>query len=264
MKSDRKYLSLALLVAILFFSSFIVFKQTEKPTLYIIGDSTVKNGKGKGDGSLWGWGSFIGAFFKSDKINVENDALGGTSSRTFQTNGLWDGVLVKIKKGDFVMMQFGHNDGSPLDDTARARGTIKGIGPESKEIYNPIKKKKETVYTYGWYMRKFISDIRSKGATPVICSPVPRNPVKDGVMKLEDDSYATWAQELAKTEQVDFIGLNKIIKDKYALLSAEKVNAFFTQKDHTHTNEEGAKMNAISVVEGLKELKKCALRNYLN
>ncbi|KLT67423.1 rhamnogalacturonan acetylesterase [Pedobacter sp. BMA] len=263
MKSNKTYLGLILSAAFIIFSSCVLLKQKDKPTLFLIGDSTVKNGKGKGDGSLWGWGSFIGEFFDTGKINVENDALGGTSSRTFQTNGLWDAVLAKVKKGDFVMMQFGHNDGSPLDDTARARGTIKGIGMESKETYNPIKKKQEVVYTYGWYMRKFINDIKAKGATAIICSPVPRNPVRNNKITLVDDSYATWAQELARTEKVDFIPLNQLIKDKYATLTADEVNAYFTEKDHTHTNEAGAKVNAAAVVEGLKALKSSKLKTYL-
>lgn len=54
-----------------------------KPTLFLIGDSTVKNGKGKGDGGLWGWGSYLPAYFYTTRIRVENDALGGTSSRTY-------------------------------------------------------------------------------------------------------------------------------------------------------------------------------------
>ncbi len=262
MKST-KYLHLILLTAFIIFSSCIVLKQQAKPTLFLIGDSTVKNGKGKGDGSLWGWGSFIGNLFDTNKITVENDALGGTSSRTFQTNGLWDAVLVKIKKGDFVMMQFGHNDSSPLDDTARARGTIKGIGMESKDTYNPIKKKQETVYTYGWYMRKFINDVKAKGATPIICSSIPRNPVKGDQVVLVNDSYAGWAEEVAKAEKIDFIPLNKIIKDKYAALSASEVKSFFTEKDHTHTNEAGAQLNAAAVVEGLKSLPNNKLNQYL-
>ncbi|UKT64206.1 rhamnogalacturonan acetylesterase [Pedobacter mucosus] len=263
MKSNKTYLTLAIIGVFIIFSSFIILKQKEKPTLFLIGDSTVKNGKGKGDGSLWGWGSFIGELFNAEKITVENDALGGTSSRTFQTNGLWDAVLVKIKKGDFVMMQFGHNDGSALDDTARARGTIKGIGMESRDTFNPIKKKQEVVYTYGWYMRKFINDIKAKGATPIICSPIPRNPVKDGKVVLATDSYATWSEEIAKAEKIDFIPLNEIIKDKYAASTADQVKAYFTEKDHTHTNEEGAKLNSLSVVEGLKLLKNNKLQNYL-
>ncbi len=263
MKSITKHLPLILLASLIILSSCVVLKQAEKPTLFLIGDSTVKNGKGKGDGSLWGWGSFISEFFDTNKIAVENNALGGTSSRTFQTNGLWQPVLAKIKKGDFVMMQFGHNDGSPLDDTARARGTIKGIGEESKETYNPIKKKQEVVYTYGWYLRKFINDIKAKGATPIVCSPIPRNPVKEDKMVLGNDSYAKWAEEVAKAEKVDFIPLNQLIKDKYAASTADVVKTYFTEKDHTHTNEAGAKLNASLVVEGLKALKGSKLKNYL-
>jgi lysophospholipase L1-like esterase len=263
MKLNKKYLSLILITGFTVFSSCIILKQTEKPTLFLIGDSTVKNGKGKGDGFLWGWGSFIDTFFDLTKINIENNALGGTSSRTFQTNGLWDVVLVKVKKGDFVMMQFGHNDGSPLDDTARARGTIRGIGDESKEIYNPIKKKQEVVYTYGWYLRKFINDVKAKGAIPIVCSPIPRNPVKNGEVKLENDSYADWAKQVANAEGVHFIPLNQLIKDKYATLTADEIKTFFTEKDHTHTNLEGAKLNAEIVVDGLKGLKKNNLKKYI-
>lgn len=263
MKSISNRLGLTLLSIFIFCFSCTLLKSKQKPTLFLIGDSTVKNGKGKGDGALWGWGSLISDFFNADKINVENDALGGTSSRTFQTNGLWAPVLAKIKKGDFVMIQFGHNDSSPLDDTARARGTIRGIGLESKAIYNPIKKTDEMVYTYGWYMRKFIDDIKLKGATPIVCSSIPRNPVKDGKVILMNDPYADWAQEVAGAEKVSFIPLNQLIKDKYATLSAAQVQAYFTAKDHTHTNVEGARLNASLVVEGVRALKSNPLRNYL-
>ncbi|RRN78147.1 lysophospholipase, partial [Pseudoxanthomonas sp. SGD-10] len=143
MKIKNIALLLALSGASLLLSSFIWFSQS-KPTLFLIGDSTVKNGKGKGDGGLWGWGSFLADYFDKDKIDVENRALGGTSSRTFYNNPqLWQKVLDEIKPGDFVMMQFGHNDSSPLADTLRARGTIKGNGDEFEEIYNPILKQRE-------------------------------------------------------------------------------------------------------------------------
>src|SRR6267142_1840260 len=128
----------------------------QRPTLYIIGDSTVKNGKGKGDGSLWGWGSFLDESFDTSQIAVRNYALGGRSSRTFITEGHWDQVVSQLKPGDYVIMQFGHNDGGPLDDTARARGSIRGIGDDSTQIYNPIRKVQEVVHSYGWYMCKYV------------------------------------------------------------------------------------------------------------
>lgn len=256
----KKHLGLMLAAGIVLFSAFTLLK--EKPTLYVIGDSTVKNGKGKGDKDMWGWGDFIAGFFDKEKLSVENRALGGTSSRTFQTKGLWDSVLVKIKPGDFVMMQFGHNDGSPLDDTARARGTIKGIGTESKDIYNPITKKQEVVYTYGWYLRKFINDAKAKGAIAIVCSPIPRNDWKEGKVVRSTGSYGSWAQEVAKAEGAYFIDLNKLTADKYDLSGPATVAAYFPG-DHTHTNGEGARINAASVAEGLKDLKKCPLNKYL-
>ena len=145
------------------------------PTLFLIGDSTVRNGHGDGANGQWGWGDLIGPYFDSKKINVVNRALGGRSSRTYLTGGYWSTVLALMKPGDFVMMQFGHNDGGPLDDTSRARGTIPGIGEETREIENPITKRREVVHTYGWYLRKYIVDARAKGATPVVCSLVPRD-----------------------------------------------------------------------------------------
>src|SRR5215208_4293829 len=168
-KFSRRSWMLASALFVMVFSSFFLLKK-EKPVFYIIGDSTVKNGDGTGKGSLWGWGNFIAGYFNTTKIKIENDALGGRSSRTFITEGRWDKVLVNLKKGDYVIMQFGHNDSGPLDDTARARGTIKGIGHESKEVYNPIMKKQEVVYTYGYYMRKYIRDTKAKGALPIVCS----------------------------------------------------------------------------------------------
>ena len=100
----------------------------EKPVLYIIGDSTVRNGDGTGSNGQWGWGSFIADYFDSAKLLVSNQAIGGRSSRTFITEGRWNKIMSTLKKGDYVIMQFGHNDPGPLDDTARARGTLKGVG----------------------------------------------------------------------------------------------------------------------------------------
>lgn len=233
----------------------------KRPTLYIIGDSTVKNGKGKGDGGLWGWGSYLDGYFDTTKVAVRNYALGGRSSRTFITEGHWDQVLSQLKEGDYVIMQFGHNDSGPLDDTARARGTIKGTGEETKDIYNPIMKKNETVHTYGWYMRKYVEDAKAKGAISIICSPIPRYNFVDGKVARSTD-YGVWAKETAEATGAWFIDLNAIIADQYDQLGADKAKDFFPG-DHTHTNEAGARLNAASVVTGLKKLDRLKLRTYL-
>lgn len=260
MKVQKKHKGFALAMILIISSAFTLLK--DKPTLYIIGDSTVKNGSGKGLNNMWGWGDMMAGFFDQDKIKIENHALGGTSTRTFLSKGLWDSVLVKIKPGDFVIMQFGHNDSGALDDTARARGTIKGVGLESKEIYNPITRKQEVVYTYGWYLRKFIKESKAKGATAIVCSPIPRNDWKEGKVLRSENGYGGWAQQVAKEEGAYFVDLNKLTADKYDQSGETVVKAYFPG-DHTHTNEAGAKINAASVAEGLRALKKCPVNRYM-
>lgn len=232
------------------------------PTLFLVGDSTVKVGT-KGQ---QGWGDPIARMFDTQRINVENRARGGRSSRTFLTEGLWEQVLADAKEGDFVIIQFGHNDGGPLDDTSRARGTIRGTGEESKEIYNPIMKKQEVVHTYGWYLRKYVTDARAKGMTPIICSPIPhrpKKPVEKG--RAEDWSYVRDAEAVAKQMDVPFINLNLITMTHYADMKPEEIKEkYFTPADDTHTNPAGAERNAISVIEGLKSLKDHPLTRYLS
>jgi len=241
--------------------SFISLKK-EKPVFYVIGDSTVRNGDGTGKNQQWGWGSFVADHFDTNKISVRNLAIGGRSSRTFITEGRWDKITATLKKGDYVIMQFGHNDGGPLDDTARARGTIKGIGDESKEIYNPITKKQEVVYTYGWYMRKYIRETKAKGAIAIVCSPIPRNEWKDGKVIRSPDTYSGWAEQVAKEEGAYFIDLNNLVALKYEELGEEKVKPLFPA-DHTHTNLDGAKINTDIVINAIKQIKPGKLQKYL-
>jgi rhamnogalacturonan acetylesterase len=235
--------------------------EDKKPVLFIIGDSTVKNGDGTGKNQQWGWGSFIADYFDTTKISAKNHAIGGRSSRTFITEGRWDKIMANLKKRDYVIIQFGHNDGGPLDDTARARGSIKGIGEEAKEIYNPITKKQEVVYTFGHYMRKYIRDAKSKGAIAIVCSLIPRNEWKEGKVERADGSYGTWARQIAKTEGAYFIDLNNIVAEKYEAMGASAVKPFFPV-DHTHTNLEGAKLNAGLVIAELKKIKPGKLNKY--
>ncbi|MDF2193671.1 rhamnogalacturonan acetylesterase [Paraflavitalea sp. CAU 1676] len=242
--------------------SFVLWQQ-QKPTLYIIGDSTVRNGDGSGSNNQWGWGSLVAPFFDTTSIGVRNHAIGGRSSRTFINEGRWQRILDVLKPGDYVIMQFGHNDAGPLDDTARARGTIRGIGEESKEIYNPITKKQEVVYTYGWYMRKYVAEAKAKGAIAIICSPVPRNNFKEGKVNRANEDYGKWARETAAATGAFFIDLNNNIADEYEKLGPDQVKTFFPA-DHTHTNKEGAQVNAGIVVKGIAGLKDCDLRKFLN
>jgi lysophospholipase L1-like esterase len=224
-------------------------------TVFLIGDSTVKNGSGRGADGLWGWGIFLGDYLDPAKAAVQNRALGGRSSRTYLIEGLWAKVLTDLKPGDVVLIQFGHNDGGPLD-TGRARASLKGVGDETKDVVPETTRKAETVHTYGWYLRKYVEDTRAKGAIPIILSPVPQNMWNDqGKVNRASKDYGGWAAEVANAEGVRFVDLNDIVAKHYEEEGKEKVEStYFTKVDHTHTSEAGARLSALSLVEGLRAL----------
>ena len=99
----------------------------QAPSIFIAGDSTAANGA---PGAI-GWGKPFAAFFDASKVNVVNSARGGRSSRTFVTEGLWDRLISDVKTGDYVLIQFGHNDGSAINGAQIARGSLPGLGDET-------------------------------------------------------------------------------------------------------------------------------------
>src|SRR5258705_2780154 len=103
---SKKHFTIIALLCMVVLSSFIVIKK-EKPVFYIIGDSTVRNGDGTGKNQQWGWGSMMADYFDTNKISVQNLAIGGRSSRTFITEGRWDKIMATLKKGDYAIIQFG-------------------------------------------------------------------------------------------------------------------------------------------------------------
>jgi lysophospholipase L1-like esterase len=220
------------------------------PTLLLIGDSTVKNSWDTGPDGLWGWGRPLAAHFNEAGINVENQALGGTNSRSYISGGHWQRVLALVRPGDFVMMQFGHNDGGP-------NGSLRGSGEET-EVRGA-----ETIHTYGWYLAQYIADIKAKGAIPIVCSLVPRNDWADGKVLRAAADYGEWAREAAVESGAFFIDLNALIAARYDRMGEEAVKPLFP-KEHTHTGWEGARLNAEMVVEGIKGLKECNLKSYLS
>jgi len=266
MKNISTFISVFLFVV----STLGVFAQnidkTNTPVVYIIGDSTVKNGQDKGDRGQWGWGHFLPLWFDTDKISFENHAIGGRSSRSFIREGRWDNVLALVKKGDYVIIQFGHNDGGELN-SGRARASLSGIGDDFKDIVyenaddKDLEGKSDRVFTYGYYLRKYIKDVKQKGATPIICSLVPRNRWENGTL-IRDEKHAVWAKQVATREKVYFLDLNKYVGDIYTILGEVIVKDYFSE-DHTHTSLTGAMLNAKSVAELIGKQKKCALKKYM-
>lgn len=213
---------------------------------------------------MCGWGNVINSRFDESKIKIVNRARGGRSSRTFFNEGLWDAVSKEIKPGDFVLMQFGHNDGGPLEGDPKGRRSLPGTGDETREVNKPNSEEKETVHTFGWYMRHFTKDAMSKGATVIILSPIPRDNWKNGKVLRTTDSFTRWDSEIASQEKALVVDLNNLIASKYETLGQDGVKKFFTasERDRTHTSKDGAEFNADNVVAGIKSLDACKLKEY--
>jgi len=225
--------------------------RSEMPTLFLIGDSTVNNST-KGQ---VGWGTVLPDLFDTNRIRVVNRARGGRSSRTYFTEGLWNQVQADLKPGDFVLMQFGHNDGGPLTHP-KNRASVKGIGDETRSVTNQTSGVVENVHSYGWYLRQYVSGAKAKGAMPIVLSLVPRNMWADGKVLRASKDYGKWAGEVAQQEGVPFLNLNEIVARHYEQLGQEKVAAeLFGPTDHTHTTPAGARVNAECVAEGIRDLK---------
>ena len=235
-----------------------------RSTLWLIGDSTVRNGQDRGDNGQWGWGSVVGRYVDTSRINVRNRALGGTSSRSFRNNRRWEQILSEMRPGDYLVMQFGHNDAGPLDDPARARGTLRGNGEETRAIENPITKQPELVHTYGWYLRQYVAEAKAKGVKAcIICSPIPRNAWTAGKV-VRNTGYGPAAAEAARQAGAAFVDLNEIAARRYEAEGQEKVaREYFTPTDGTHTSWSGAVVNAECFVEGLRGLGQTDLVGYL-
>ena len=281
-----------------------------KPTLYIISDSTANNG-------INGWGTAFASYFDPAKVRVVNSALAGRSSRSYMAEGHWDPIVAQLKPGDLVLLQWGHNDtGTPSQAHAGDRSSLPGLGEETAIVPTPAGTKLAfgaapadatpttpvdpnlpagplaLVHTYGWYMRKYISDAQAKGARVVVLTVTVRNiwsnpnatfgtavsdtatlvsqkdnynPADDKVERGLDDghghNFAEESRQIAHAQNVPLVDLTNINADKFDLQGREKTILLFkptnpaTKGDHTHTNPTGADFNANSIVSGLKALK---------
>ncbi len=229
------------------------------PTLFVVGDSTLKS-----NAPMRGWAQEIGAFFDPAKINIVNRAIGGRSSRTFRNEGRWDAVLKELKPGDFVLVQFGHNDAGKFDDPrAKGRPSLHGGGEETQEVTKPDGTT-ETVHTFGWYMRQYGTEAKAKGAKVFFCSMIPhKNWAGAKINRGERDGLVKWTEEAAKASGAGYIDLNEMVALEYEKLGPEKVEPLFADKG-THTTPAGAELNAQFVVAGLRGLPGAPFDRYLS
>ena len=242
-----------------------------KPVVFITGDSTVKNAD-KDENGMWGWGAVANTIFDETKIDIVNAAMAGRSCRTYLNEGRWEKVYNSLKPGDFVLIQFGHNDIGAIDKPkyraaiASANDTCHvyrmQAAKEDLAKQNVIDQKLksnaqvgsyEVVYSFGWYLKKFIQDVREKGATPILVSLTPRNEWTDGKIERRNDTYGKWYREVAEDTGVEFVDLHNITADFLDKKCGKKEKAMkYFNHDHTHTSLLGAKTNAQSIAKGLR------------
>jgi rhamnogalacturonan acetylesterase len=230
------------------------------PTLYIAGDSTASTG----NPAHRGWGAVLIDFLDTSKINVINRAIGGRSLRSYTAEGHWDEIVQHLKPGDWVIIEFGHNDGGD-PALAKSRGDVPGIGDNIVTTTTPDGRT-ETVHSFGWYLRKYIRDAKAKGARPIVSTTTPRNfwdgqtrsRIERGMGQMRD-----WADQIARQEGALFIDHSNLSADALEKIGFAGSQAFFPA-DHTHTSTSGALLNAETLIAGLEALPGKPMAAYLS
>lgn len=216
-----------------------------KRKVHTIGDSTM-SGYQPAATPKRGWGMYLQAFFNADSVEVNNRGKSGASSRTFyETENLWPSVKKQMKAGDYLIIQFAHNDekckGKDVyvyNDELRAQGAkdtitdMRGTDPNT---------------TYKVYLRKFIREAREMGVTPILMSPVCRAYFKDGkinnegrhVLSFEKD-YVRSMREVAEDFHVPFLDMTTRSAEQFEAMGQEYcMEHYFNCGDKTHTGQEG-------------------------
>lgn len=231
-------------ISILFlFLSLMIFAQ--KPTLFLIGDSTMSNKDNPEKNPEHGWGQVLPQFFTTE-IEIQNHAMNGRSSKSFRTEGRWDKVEKQLKKGDFVIIQFGHNDQKLKDST---------------KFTNP--------YTqYRANLERYVTETRAKGATPILMTSITRrNFNENGVLIDTHKEYSLVVRLVADAMKVPFVDMQLLTEQMEISYGPEKSKMLhlhfkagenpYYQKDKaddTHLSRIGAETVARLAVNAMKTL----------
>ncbi len=218
----------------------------KKIKVYLIGDSTMCEYT-INRAPLTGWGMPFKYFFDST-VTVDNRARGGRSTRTFISENRWQPIADSLQEGDYVLMQFGHND--------------EAKDPQYKDRYTPVP-------DYKTNLIKFITETRAKNASPVLITPVTRMRFdKDGNIQETHKEYTAAVWEVGNAYKVPVIDLDAKsrellqqfgpVNSKYLYMqldSLEHPNYPSGQKDNTHFTEFGARRIAEIVLAEIRNLK---------
>ena len=218
-------------------------EKAEKPSLYIAGDSTAQTYDPDKAYPQAGWGQVAADYF-TDDINIINRSIGGRSLKSYNNDGRLDRILTEIYPGDYVVIQFGHNDGS-----------------DKPERYISVEDFKTLLE------EKYIGEIEKRGGIPIILTPTPHySPDENGQFAPTILDYSAAAMEVAEKCGVIGIDAQQLIVDRWNELGAEKVKTFYFinepgesvaypegTDDHTHFKEAGAKEVAKVIINGIRD-----------
>lgn len=210
--------------------------------LFTIGDSTMAN-KRSGVYPETGWGQVLGEYF-DNSVTVHNHARNGRSSKSFIDEGRWKAVKDSLQPGDYVFIQFGHNDEKEYDSTRYT-----------------------TPYgTYSDNLAKFVNESRAKGAIPVLFTPIVRRHFDDnGTLINSHGDYPDAVRQLAARMKVPLVDLEKLTRHLVDSLGPEESKKLYLwtnpderypegRKDNTHLNVEGAHKVAELAAEAVRKL----------
>jgi len=232
--------------ALLLIMSLVASALAKEPiTVYLAGDSTMAQ-KQPDKRPETGWGEALQKFFDERRVRVENHAQNGRSTRTFISENRWQAIVAKLKPGDYVLIQFGHNDESK----------------EKVDRYTPPE-------DYRKNLVRFIEDVREKRATPVLLTPLMRRRFdKQGVFQDTHGEYPDIVRGVAAEQRVALIDMHRKSEKVLKGYGAEESRKLFLQlkpgenpnypqgiEDNTHFSPLGAETMARLAVEGIREQK---------
>ena len=201
-------------------------------TIFIAGDSTAAERDTSNNNPERGWGQMLQNYFNKNFVVIDNHARGGRSSKSFIDEGRWDEILKKMKKGDYAIIQFGHNDG--VEEEARH------TDPNT---------------TFLEYLTKYATDTIEHGGIPILMSPVSRRWWKNGVLVDGHYEYRYGAEKVSKKLGVHFVDActltYKVISDMGEEDSKKLFMVSEGKDDNTHYTIYGATVTAKLLAEAI-------------
>ncbi|KAM0197870.1 hypothetical protein ACHAPI_004602 [Fusarium lateritium] len=216
-------------------------------TVYFAGDSTMAK-NGANDGVTDGWGNHIGKYLK---VTAVNKAIGGRSARSYTNEGRFQEIIDVVKKGDIVVIEFGHNDGGSPNTNDNKRSDCPGSGTEvcTSDVTG------EKVYTFVFYVSQAAKALVAKGATVILSSQTPNNQWETGTFQPAAPrfvGYVPIATKAIASASVTYVDHFAAVTNMYKKLGKDKVNSLYP-KDHTHTSVEAADLIAKAFVQAIQE-----------